>query len=100
MDKLAPATTALLRLVKSSTPADRCSQTLTFTVMNWQQCCFTSGTEGMSKGVMLTHNNILAAKRAYCARLNLTADVFLMPAPLGHATGFLRRHRTLLIRGA
>ncbi|EHL34142.1 short chain acyl-CoA synthetase, partial [Salmonella enterica subsp. enterica serovar Montevideo str. ATCC BAA710] len=40
--------------------------------------------------VMLTHNNILASERAYCARLNLTwQDVFLMPAPLGHATGFL-----------
>ncbi len=47
---------------------------------------------------MLTHNNILASERAYCARLNLTRqDVFLMPAPLGHATGFLRRHRALLI---
>lgn len=44
----------------------------------------------MPKGVMLTHNNILASERAYCARLNLTRqDVFLMPAPLGHATGFL-----------
>ncbi|MGK3531463.1 PEP/pyruvate-binding domain-containing protein [Escherichia coli] len=42
------------------------------------------------QGVMLTHNNILASERAYCARLNLTwQDVFMMPAPLGHATGFL-----------
>ncbi|NYY76365.1 hypothetical protein DMI70_25325 [Escherichia coli] len=40
--------------------------------------------------MMLTHNNILASERAYCARLNLTRqDVFMMPAPLGHATGFL-----------
>ncbi len=39
---------------------------------------------------MLTHNNILASERAYCVRLNLTwQDVFMMPAPLGHATGFL-----------
>ncbi len=39
---------------------------------------------------MLTHNDTLASERAYCARLNLTwQDVFMMPAPLGHATGFL-----------
>lgn len=39
---------------------------------------------------MLTHNNILASERAYADRLNLTwRDAFLMPAPLGHATGFL-----------
>lgn len=40
--------------------------------------------------VMRDNNNILASERAYCARLNLTwQDVFMMPAPLGHATGFL-----------
>ena len=39
---------------------------------------------------MLTHNNILDSERAYCARLNLTwQDVFMIPAPLGHATGCL-----------
>lgn len=50
---------------------------------------FTSGTEGFSKGVMFTHNNIIAAERAFADRLNFTCfDVMLMPAPVGHATGF------------
>lgn len=89
VDKLAPATTSLSfrQLLQDNAPlatprkvhGDELAAVL-----------FTSGTEGMPKGVMLTHNNILASERAYCARLNLTwQDVFLMPAPLGHATGFL-----------
>lgn len=50
---------------------------------------FTSGTEGFPKGVMLTHNNIIASERAYTAAFNLTSfDVMLMPAPVSHATGF------------
>lgn len=51
---------------------------------------FTSGTEGHPKGVMLTHNNLIASERAYCATLNLNdTDTILMPAPLAHATGFM-----------
>ena len=50
---------------------------------------FTSGTEGFPKGVMLTHNNIIAAEKALAAKVNFSSfDVLLMPAPVGHATGF------------
>lgn len=50
---------------------------------------FTSGSEGFPKGVMLTHNNIIASERAFAAVLNIThLDTMLMPAPVAHATGF------------
>lgn len=50
---------------------------------------FTSGTEGFPKGVMLTHNNIIASERSLAAALNFTyLDVMLMPAPVAHAIGF------------
>ncbi|EJG6419784.1 TPA: medium-chain fatty-acid--CoA ligase [Escherichia coli] len=89
VDKLAPATSALSL---SQIIADNTPLTTAITVHGDELAAvlFTSGTEGLPKGVMLTHNNILASDRAYCARLNLTwQDVFMMPAPLGHATGFL-----------
>ncbi|HAN3349326.1 TPA: medium-chain fatty-acid--CoA ligase [Escherichia coli] len=89
VDKLAPATSALSL---SQIIADNTPLTTAITVHGDELAAvlFTSGTEGLPKGVMLTHNNILASEQAYCARLNLTwQDVFMMPAPLGHATGFL-----------
>ncbi|ELD9159677.1 medium-chain fatty-acid--CoA ligase [Escherichia coli] len=89
VDKLAPATSSLSL---SQIIADNTPLTTAITVHGDELAAvlFTSGTEGLPNGVMLTHNNILASERAYCARLNLTwQDVFMMPAPLGHATGFL-----------
>ncbi|MBV4740292.1 medium-chain fatty-acid--CoA ligase [Escherichia coli] len=89
VDKLAPATSSLSL---SQILADNTPLTTAITVHGDELAAvlFTSGTEGLPKGMMLTHNNILASERAYCARLNLTwQDVFMMPAPLGHATGFL-----------
>ena len=89
VDKLAPATSSLSL---SQIIADNTSLTTAITTHGDELAAvlFTSGSEGLPKGVMLTHNNILASERAYCVRLNLTwQDVFMMPAPLGHATGFL-----------
>ena len=89
VDKLAPATSSLSL---SQIIADNTPLTMAITTHGDELAAvlFTSGTEGLPNGVMLTHNNILASERAYCARLNLTwQDVFMMPAPLGHATGFL-----------
>lgn len=89
VDKLAPATSSLSlsQIIADNTPL---TTAITTHGDELAAVLFTSGTEGLPKGVMLTHNNILASERAYCAWLNLTwQDVFMMPAPLGHATGFL-----------
>ena len=100
VDKLAPATSSLSL---SQIIADNTSLTTAITTHGDELAAvlFTSGTEGLPKGVMLTHNNILASERAYCARLNLTwQDVFMMPAPLGHATGFLHGVKAPFLIGA
>ncbi|MEK0009017.1 medium-chain fatty-acid--CoA ligase [Escherichia albertii] len=100
VDKLAPATSSLSlsQIITDNTPL---STTISSHGDELAAVLFTSGTEGMPKGVMLTHNNILASERAYCARLNLTwLDVFMMPAPLGHATGFLHGVTAPFLLGA
>jgi acyl-CoA synthetase len=50
---------------------------------------FTSGTTGESKGVMLTHNNIIYSEKAFNQTLGIdNKDIMLMPSPLNHAIGF------------
>ncbi|EER5694172.1 medium-chain fatty-acid--CoA ligase [Escherichia coli] len=100
VDKLAPATSSLSlsQIIADNTPL---TTAITTHGDELAAVLFTSGTEGLPKGVVLTHNNILTSERAYCARLNLTwQDVFMMPAPLGHATGFLHGVTAPLLIGA
>lgn len=49
----------------------------------------TSGTTGGTKGVMLTHNNIIFSEDYFNRELDLNEEsIMFMPAPLNHATGF------------
>ncbi|SYZ32248.1 AMP-binding protein [Propionibacterium australiense] len=51
---------------------------------------FTSGSESEPKGVMLSHNNLIASEISFSYALRLgPEDRMLMPAPVGHATGFM-----------
>ncbi|PWC12577.1 medium-chain fatty-acid--CoA ligase [Brenneria corticis] len=100
VDKLAPAdsTPALSQLLQDYSPLENPVRTHGDELA---AVLFTSGTEGVPKGVMLTHNNIVASERAYCATLNLSwLDTILMPAPLAHATGFLHGVTAPFIIGA
>lgn len=50
---------------------------------------FTSGTTKGSRGVLLTHNNIISSEQMFNRALELNEeDIIFMPAPLSHATGF------------
>ena len=52
---------------------------------------FTSGTEGAPKGVMHTHNNVIAGLKSSIATFGISyLDTMLMPAPVAHVTGFFR----------
>ena len=62
---------------------------------------FTSGTTGEPKGVMHTHNTVVAANNPLPARLGITGDsVFHMASTLAHLTGFLYGARLNVQNGA
>lgn len=51
---------------------------------------FTSGTTGVPKGVVHSHNTLFATTRLVPHMLKLDqSDVVMMPSPLGHASGYL-----------
>ncbi len=54
------------------------------------QLLYTSGTSGQPKGVLHTHNTLLAGLEAHRRHFRLTdRDTGFIPSPLGHQTGFL-----------
>jgi cyclohexanecarboxylate-CoA ligase len=62
---------------------------------------FTSGTTGEPKGVMHTHNTVVAANNPLPERLGITADsVIHMASTLAHLTGFLYGARLNVQNGA
>lgn len=62
---------------------------------------FTSGTTGEPKGVMHTHNTVVAANNPLPERLGITSDsVIHMASTLAHLTGFLYGARLNVQNGA
>lgn len=62
---------------------------------------FTSGTTGEPKGVMHTHNTVVAMNNPLPARLGITSDsVFHMASTFAHLTGFLYGARLPVQNGA
>jgi len=62
---------------------------------------FTSGTTGEPKGVLHTHNTVVAANNPLPARLGITSDsVIHMASTLAHLTGFLYGARLPVQNGA
>lgn len=62
---------------------------------------FTSGTTGEPKGVMHTHNTVVAANNPLPARLGISSDsVIHMASTLAHLTGFLYGARLPVQNGA
>lgn len=54
------------------------------------QLLYTSGTSGEPKGVLHSHNTLLAGLQAHMRHFRLTdRDTGFIPSPLGHQTGFL-----------
>lgn len=78
--------TTLCNVLSKYSPLEKCR---TCSADDVAVVLFTSGTEGFPKGVMLTHNNIIASEKAFAGTLNLTyLDTIFMPSPLAHASGF------------